>query len=416
MKVENLRVESNGGKTRAIASVVWEDCERGTYDVYFETDDEFARGLSCNPNAFLIACAIPAMHYGEQRILVDGAICPELRIGLITAMGWIRHWYEPHRELPRIEAKVKTTPTDTSRQERAGLFLSGGIDSFSALRFNRLSFPMEHPWSVKDALVVYGLEMDAPESFVHVLNSLSKVTSEAHIELIPVYTNLYLPYRQEDAANGFFFWWNKFMGGALAAVAHSFTRRLTVVSIASDYDIAHQRPHGSHPLLDPNYSSIDLRIRHDGLTMSRFAKTKLVADWDVALRHIRVCNMYKLYGPESLNCGECEKCLRTMLALLALGALEKTNAFSDKEISEELLRSRLKINDINLNFYEELVAPLSARGHHDLVTIIKRKSAERNKKTWKERVKEFDSKYLKNSLVGLKRRVNQQMGKAFGDN
>jgi hypothetical protein len=303
--------------------------------------------------------------------------------------------------------EVQTTPTGTRRQERAGLFLSGGIDSFSALRFNRLSFPIEHPWSVRDALLVYGLEMGAPEAFVHVLNSLSKVTREAHIRLVPVYTNLYLPYRQEDAADGFFFWWNKFMGGALAAVAHAFSRRLTVVSIASDYDIPNQRPHGSHPLLDPNYSSIDLRIRHDGLTMSRFAKTRLVANWDVALRHIRVCNKYMLYGPESLNCGECEKCLRTMLALLALGALEKTNAFSGKEISQELLWSKLKINDINLNFYEELIAPLSERGHHDLVRIINIKSAERNKKTWKERIKEFDSKHLNNSLVGLKRRISR---------
>jgi hypothetical protein len=55
----------------------------------------------------------------------------------------------------------------------------------------------------------------------------------------------------------------------------------------------------------------------DGADMSRFEKTRLVAAWDAGLQNIKVCTR----NWPGANCGECEKCLRTMLALTALNAL-----------------------------------------------------------------------------------------------
>ncbi len=56
MKIENLRSEKNGSRSRIAASVTWEETDHQTLDLYFETDEEFAYGLSCNPHAFLVAC------------------------------------------------------------------------------------------------------------------------------------------------------------------------------------------------------------------------------------------------------------------------------------------------------------------------------------------------------------------------
>ena len=95
MRIENLRLETNQSKARAMATVVWEDCDRPTRDVYFEVDDTFAHDLACNPHAFLVGSIIPAMHHGEGRISIDEEICPELRNGLVTAMGWISPRGEP---------------------------------------------------------------------------------------------------------------------------------------------------------------------------------------------------------------------------------------------------------------------------------------------------------------------------------
>jgi hypothetical protein len=366
--------------------------------VYFETDEAFAEGLSCNPHAFLVGCVIPAMHYGEERVFIDAEICPELRDGLITAMSLLRHWcYDPGRPLVRIEAGTRSDLPTPRTPERAGFFFSGGIDSFATLRANRLNFPLEHPWSIKDGLLVYGLELDAPEAFGHVVHSLSEVAREAGITLVPVYTNLYLNYRQEDARDGFDFWTDEFEAAAFSAIAHALSRRLSVVSLASSFDIPHLHPHGSHPLLDPNYSSSDLRIRHDGVALSRFAKTKLVAGWDVALRHLRVCNLYKRYQADRLNCGRCEKCIRTMLALLALGVLDQTRAFPTQDVLEGQVCS---VNRTTAPFYEELLGPLGERGRHDLVRAIEHRLAEYHGRGpgLRTKVKRFGRKYLNGSL------------------
>lgn len=403
MRIENLRSEKRGA--RVAATVIWEDCERPRHEVYFETDEAFADDLSCNPHAFLVGCIVPAMHYGEKRVFIDAEICPQLREGLMTAMSLLRHWfYDPERELVRIEAKTRSGLPTPRIPERAGFFFSGGIDSFATLRANRLDFPPEHPWSIKDGLLVYGLELDAPESFEHVMHSLARVAQEVGITLIPVYTNLYLNYRQKDAESNFSFWADELEGAVFSAIAHAFTQRFSVVSIASSFDIPNLHPHGSHPLLDPNYSSSDLLIRHDGIALSRLEKTKLVADWKIALQHLRVCNVYKRYRPDRLNCGECEKCVRTMLALLALGVLDQTHAFPRQDVSAEEVKSP---DRITVPFYKELLAPLAERNRHDLVHAIERGLAEYYDREpgIKASIKRFDRKYLGGNLKKAVSRV-----------
>ena len=82
MKIENLRSEYVSGRPRVSATVVWEDNERPSSDVYFETSEEFCEGLTCNPNAFILGSIMPALRHGEKRIRIDADICPELREGL----------------------------------------------------------------------------------------------------------------------------------------------------------------------------------------------------------------------------------------------------------------------------------------------------------------------------------------------
>jgi hypothetical protein len=405
MRIEDLRSEKRGDRARVAATVTWEDCDRPTHEVYFETDEPFADGLVCDPHAFVVGCIVPAMHYGEERVFIDAEICPELRDGLITAMSLLRHWYyDPDRPLVRIEARTRSDMPTPRTPERAGFFFSGGIDSFATLRVNRLNFPLEHPGSIKDGLLVYGLELDDPEAFKHALHVLSEAAREAGITLVPIYTNLYLNYRQEDAQDGFSFWTDEFESAVFGAIAHAFSRRLTVVSLASSQDIPHLGPHGSHPLLDPNYSSSDLRIRHDGIALTRFAKTKLVAEWDVALHHLRVCNWYERYRQGRLNCGECRKCVQAMLTLLVLDALDQSRAFPVDDVSEELVLARARLATPYQAFsYQDLVAPLAEKGRHDLVRAIEYKLAvyyDREPGA-RARIKRFDRKYLDGGLGRL---------------
>ena len=174
MRIENLRSEKNGGKERVAATVVWEDSNRPTHELYFETDEEFKKDLTLNPHGFLVACTMPEMWHGERRLFIDEEICPQLRDGLETAMALIRHWWYPEgKKMPRIEARTRTSILPSKTNPRAGMFFSGGIDSLASFRKNRLLFPLEHPWSIKDGLLVFGLEMDEMEKFEHAKRRLS---------------------------------------------------------------------------------------------------------------------------------------------------------------------------------------------------------------------------------------------------
>jgi hypothetical protein len=405
MIIHSFNSERIADRVRVSAQLTWEDCERRNGEIYFETHASFAEALTCNPHAFLVACAVPAMYYGEKRVSIDAEICPELHNGLLTALRWIHHWrYNHDNPFPRIEAKTKSSVSTSFIDGHAGLFFSGGIDAFSILRSNQLNFPAAHPLSIKDGLLVYGFEIYEPRVFDLVFESFSEIAQDIGITLIPVYTNIYLDFRQEDAANDFNFWAYEFMGAAFAAIAHAFAKRLKVVTLASNADIPHLEPFGSHPLIDANYSSIDLRIRHDGILLSRLDKTILVGDWDVALNNLRVCNLIDRYRPGMLNCGQCPKCIKTMLTLLALGKLSKSRAFPAQDVSpEQIIKFAWIYDSYTESSYKELIPILAGKERHDLVKAIETKvSLYHNPEIgWKQRIRQFDKKHLNDSLRRL---------------
>ena len=402
MKIENFRTTKNHDLLRVAATVIWENCGRPTQEIYFETTAQFADSLTCDPHAFLIASIIPAMHYGEKRIYLDAEICPELRTGLIEAMKWLQQWYKGDRTLVSIEAKTKFNFAAFEFQ-RAAFFFSGGIDSLATLRVNRLNFPLEHPRSFKDGILILGLEGHEVEDQLtgQHLNLLSQLAIAADINLVPVYTNI------RDLNRDLEFWHNEFQSAVLSAVAHAFSTRFTDVTIASSEYAPFLVPYATHPLLDLNYSSQNLQIRHDSVLLSRLDKTKIVAEWNVGLQNLKVCtrNQY-----EDLNCGRCEKCLRTMTALEAVGMLEKTKVFLRKDLSEEVLVNGAYIGDEGIKYcYLETVDLLKKRGREDLVRGINRIVARFDEKDVRGMIQRLDRQLFKGHLVDSAKKIKHSL-------
>jgi hypothetical protein len=368
MQISNLKSIQDGNRKRVIATVQWEDCDRPDQHIYIETEKEFATDLSLNPHAFLVGCIIPALHFGERRIFLDAEICPTLREGLETVMALMKEWTKGEYRPLNIEAKTRSVVGNLNNNRRAGLFLSGGMDSLAALRVNKKTYPEQHPGSIKDCLLVHGFDIGGViergmkyHVFDRAKVALSKVAKDAKVTLIPVYTNIRHLCDEREL------WLDRFFGAVLAAVAHAFSSRLNLVYIASSYDIPNLTPCGSHPLLDPSYASYDLRIIHRDLALSRLEKLRIVADWDVAFQNFRVC---LANVPDRLNCGKCEKCIRTMTELLAIGALDKTSAFVENDIKpEQLAQFDITIRHRD-SFYKEMMSPLKKQGRDDLVNTI----------------------------------------------
>ena len=404
MKISDLCLETLDQFSRASAKIIWESVNRPEQEIYFSVPAEFDSYLSCNPHTFLIASIHPAIKYGEQRIVIDEPICPELKEGLATVVHSFRTWYCPDINMPKIETKgTRKSPVFDNPRE-AGAFMSGGIDSLALLRSNHLRYDQNHSRFIKKCFIVYGFDMPAiPENeklFEQSLKSLSNVTRDAGVELVPVHTNVRILDDDED------FFLKQFHGAALTSIGHLFNRVISSISVSSSFDLEFIFPWGSHPLIDPNYSSEDLRVQHDDFRYSRLAKTKVVADWEVGLRNLRVCMWVDRIKKENtgyINCGRCEKCMRTKITLLALGALEKATVFSNNEVTKELLGNLEITTDYAAQSYRELIPLFTQQGRIDLVNAIRKLIF---KYRIKRTAKHLDARFCKGRMRQLRKRIN----------
>jgi hypothetical protein len=138
-------------------------------------------------------------------------------------------------------------------------------------------------------------------------------------------------------------------GAALAAVAHALAPNHGKVYIASSQSYANLHPWGSHPLLDPLWSSEAVQIVHDG-GETRMNKLRVLVQYPEVLARLRVC----WENPGSYNCGLCGKCVRTMLGLYALG-VEHCAAFPDT-LTPRLVRQQM-IQKYIVPHWRELLCP-----------------------------------------------------------
>ena len=409
--IENFRKTVTEERARVSATLIWEDCERPAQEVYFETTAEYGDDLCPNPNSWLLCSALAAMRYGEKRIAIDAPISPEIKDGLINSMKCLINWHGGDRQVISIEAPIATETLYPNKEPRAAGLFSGGIDALAMVRDNHLNFAAGHPRRIQDGILVYGVlegeleqENERDPSFQNVINAVTTMAHDAGISLIQVYTNAYAHFRDLD--RDYSFWRFEYHGSFLAAIAHAFAPRFTVASIASTYDFANLEPWGSHPLLDPLYSTTDLQVRHENAALSRLEKTRLVGEWDVALKQLRVCNEKESYKEGNYNCGNCEKCVRTMTAFLSLGLLEQIATFREKDVSKAKLVNTCYLSDnYEVNCYRELIEPLEQIGRYDLVDGIDQIIDRYYERDLKGMVKRLDRTLFDGNLLNLGRKL-----------
>lgn len=374
MLIKDLYLREDKDMVRAGAFVVWEDCDLPQKEIFIETRAEYGSSLRADAHAFLVGCLIPALHFGQRRIAVQGEICPGLLQGLNSVMALIQIWSAGAMQPLVIEPQKVSASTGRGKRYRAGMCYSGGIDSIATLRRNMLNYSQNHPGAIKDCFFIHGFDIGGVldrglkyHVFQRGLRAMENVTKAANTQAIPVYTNIRHLCDDRDL------WLNRFFGAVLAAVGHAFSSRIDLFGIAASYDLQNLGPCGSHPMLDPWYSSFDLAVAHQDAHLRRIDKLKIVADWEPGLQNFRVC---LANVQESLNCGRCEKCVRTMLGLLAVGALHKTRAFVQDDVSVDML-DNFKINIRHREpFYIELLPLLEKKGRQDLVRKIGQKLRE----------------------------------------
>ncbi|MEQ9643452.1 MAG: hypothetical protein RIM84_25760 [Alphaproteobacteria bacterium] len=336
-------------------------------DIRIAAPRHYADWVTPTANAFLLAAAVAAGKYGDRTIELDAPVCPQLRDGINVALRLMRHeWPEPDLAVPEVEAPL----APGRRQPGTACFLSGGVDSMAALRHNVTTYPADHPHRIRTAFFVYGLDIGDPNKaprtdlFDDYLSRLREVAADVGVEMVPVWTNI------RDIMPDWRVYERLQFASLLAAIGHVFSAKIGRLAIALDNTTEYVFPHGSQPRLNACYSSSEIEIVNAMERYSRLDKVRLIADWDVALRHLRVCWMMQDIGAGAINCGTCSKCVRTLAELLVAGAIDRATAFPVRDLRPESFASTEVRLPIHLEYYPELVEPLRQAGRPDLAAAL----------------------------------------------
>ena len=333
------RAPSASSRVRLVGDVVYDDRPGQIEQYWFEVPESYADSLRLSGNPWL-ASLLPLAVTLRQPLRIQAPVDPFLLENVPRLMRTWCDWY--HERFPwigpvAVEAPSKATEPGPDPRDSAAFF-SGGIDSFYMI--------LRNP-GIQRLLCVRGFDipLQVPEEFERLRARLDAAARGLGKELVDVATNL-RETRFREASWGYLA-----HGCALASVALVLETRLGEVRIAGTHYDGPLKPWGSQPETDPLLSTSLTRIFHEDACVPRSLKTELVSRSDVALRSLHVC--YRINSSE--NCGDCMKCLLTMLNLEVLGALPRCTTFPKLDLE------RVKRAYVHSSPYQRLYRELAGR-------------------------------------------------------
>ena len=331
IRIPEPRLERKGDLWRVVADV------EGT-EVFFES----TMPLSPRPEVLVCPFLLSAMAR-RANLEVDAPLTPEFLKNLEFVRRRASEWW------PELSAGEIRGPVGAARPKgpHAGVFYTGGADSTYALQ-------QLHP-RLRYAVYTEGFDIPLaqPERLRQTRRSLAETVAACGLELVVLRTNLRTHPLFKPPP------WVTTHVAALAAVAHVLGDLVHTMHVAAS-DVP--PPWGSYPDLDAAWSSESVEIRNFSAELSRLQRVEAIAKWEPVRKHLRVCWYNSSELPE-LNCGACEKCLRTRMQLFVSGATDGLDSFGGDVLPlRSLLGSLYEIEHEMHGQWREIVAKLSDQG------------------------------------------------------
>lgn len=280
--------------------------------IFFEVPREFGHHIDLDSSPFLSALVIPCMKAGED-IQVMGSVSKKLKSQVESIQNLLISW---NVGFNRINVEIETTSKNYKKGPFIGQFFSAGVDSFSSY----LKSKNESIFNINEFIFVHGFDIPLKESalFLETLRVIQNVAQSEKIKLVTVRTNI-------RELTDQYLSWDFAHGGALASIGLLLRNRYQSIVIPGNGAKEVMYAWGTHPELDPLWSTENLTIIHDLDELSRLQKVeKYIAKSELALQALRVCWKNRNY-----NCCRCDKCLRTMIELQIADVLDKSTAFQE---------------------------------------------------------------------------------------
>lgn len=258
-------------------------------------------------NHALTALLPLAMHEGADlhvRGTVDRTLLENLEEAIDAWTLWRPDLYRPIR----ISADEVTCAT-YEPEARAALMYSGGVDANYALVAHKERLLGHRNRDVGTAVLVHGFDIPLSEEqwFAQAKQHAEPILDHFDCPLTVVQTNW-----RSISVN-----WEMAFGFGVTTVLHQLERDHGSGLWAADEPYNREViPWGSNSISNPLLSGGTFPIRCVGSGISRAGKIGVIGQHPIIREHLRVCWRRPQNGQ---NCGVCEKCVRTRLALQAYG-------------------------------------------------------------------------------------------------
>lgn len=310
---------------------------------------------------------LPAMRLA-QPIHVQGSLSETFLEGLKEIMEHYASSFEGFTVVPITADSYYKAEASTS--SRKASFFSGGVDSFFSL--------LKARDELTDIITIRGFDMSLKDQarWDKTSASAQAVADELKIQLHEVECNFGSIIKEYGK------WLEHGHGIVLACVARSLAGLFGEVRVPSSDSLEDQVPWGSSIFTDPKYTDERLSIVHDACGANRVDKTVYLGNEPLALKYLRVCPGSKHDG--HYNCCRCEKCLRTMVSLYAIGVLDSVEAFP-LPLTPQLVANALYITSWHRMFTDENIE-LMRRCRPDDTAMIKALEVQRDRPLWRSAV------------------------------
>ncbi|MEN6384983.1 MAG: hypothetical protein ABFD79_07265 [Phycisphaerales bacterium] len=294
-----------------VVSAMIENDGSKPFQLWFKIPAEHKNELTRSCDPFVIALIFHGMK-NANTMIVHGQVSPSLLQNLEEFQAIWVNWDPVKYKKIEIKAMEEKEADDLTDSNKAIMAFSGGLDSCFTAFQHKKDFCGRLKRNITSAILIHGFDipLSDKEVFNQCLEKGKIILKDLNIELIPMATNF------RDLKD----YWSHAHAGGLAASLSLFQKGYESGIIAASFSYSSLDLNigwGSNPVSDLFLSSKNFKIINDGSRYERIDKLKYLNDnWPQVLDNLRVC-----WSGTQLdrNCCKCEKCIRNIICLYALG-------------------------------------------------------------------------------------------------